>query len=118
MTTNVEIDDTILTNQPSGLEMFEAEGGTARATGGGFIGSTRDEGRRIRITWGIGVSVTAAMAELRTARGGTMAHKLEFDDVSGVHHTIQVLWKANPSYRISEAQQYRSYTIEFLERAA
>ena len=118
MAVNVEIDDVILTNQPSRIELIPAAALRTQATGGGFIGATRNEGDRIRITWGVDVAITAVMAELRTARGGTVAHKLEFDDPSSVHYTIEILWLADPSFTIMLPELYRNFTIEFLERSA
>lgn len=117
MPLNLEIDNVILTNQPTQIEVQEAEARTTKMANGGYSAALLAKGARVRITWGVDVSPTVVMAELRTARNSLIAHQLEWDDVTGTHHTFQVLWPADPGYGINPAFLYDHITIEFLEEA-
>jgi len=113
----LEIDNTILTNQPTSIEVFEAPAKTMPMANGGVSAGTRAAGAKIRVTWGIDVSPTAVLAELRAARGGTASHQLEWDDVTGTHHTVQVAWRGEADYGINTAFNYQKVVVEFLEEA-
>lgn len=117
MPLNLEIDNTILTNQPTDVVVVEPEARTQRMANGGYTAAARAKGTKLKVIWGVDVSPTVVMAELRTARGSSIAHQLEWDDVTGTHQTIQVLWPRDPNYAINPAFSYKSITVEFLEEA-
>lgn len=117
MALNLEIDTTILTNQPSTIDIVEPGARLTEMANGGFSAAARSKGTRVRVAWGVDVSPVAVMAELRTARGGTISHQLEWDDVTGTHHDITVAWAREASYGINVAFIYKRIVVEFREEA-
>jgi len=117
MALDLEIDTVILTNQPTTIDIEEPSARLTKMANGGWSASSRAKGTRVKVTWGVDVSPTAVMAELRTARNSLVAHQLEWNDVTGTAHLIQVLWPKDPDYDINAAFLYDRITVEFRESA-
>jgi hypothetical protein len=105
-----------LTNQPSEVEVIPIQAHLEQVATGGWVAHKRTKGARIRVTWGLEMSKTAVLAELRTARGSTVNHTITFTDASATAHSYSVLWPGDPPFREHHAELYRRITIEFVER--
>lgn len=115
MPTNFEIDSVDMTEQPSVIRVTEVKPGEKRVSGGGYTAYTRAKGVEIRVTWGVGVSPTAVMAELRTKRGSTISHQIGWDDPSAAAQTYQVNFPPI-GYDIQVSELYGPITVIFREQ--
>jgi len=117
MPLNLEIDTVILTEQPTSVSIVEPAAVVRPMANGGVAIAARAKGTKVRVDWGVDVSPTAVMAELRAARNSLVSHRLEWDDVTGTHHDINVAWVSEPNYNVTVAFQYGKISVEFLEEA-
>ena len=106
-----------MTTQPSELEVTPAAATETQTIDGGYVATPRSKGAEIRVSWGVGAAKTAVMAELRSARGATVAHSIQFNDVTGTGHNYKVNWLSLPAFRIQPGYVYDRITITFHERA-
>lgn len=109
------IDGNLMTNGPSEIELTPVEAAEQRTTDGGYVATVRSKGAQIKVTWGIGAAVIAAIAELRTARGTTVAHTISWVDHSGVTQTYKINWLGLPAIRMA-GDFYGRLTLTFNER--
>lgn len=104
------------TYQPSQIEVTPVEAETVQGVNGGYVAIGRSKGTEIRVTWGVDVAVTAAMAALRTARNSTIAHTIQFTDPSSTNHSYKVLWLSDPPFSLGPEYLYERFSITFYER--
>ncbi len=86
-----EIDTAVMTNQPSHIDVDPPEGEYHPTVDGGWVVSPKAKGNVITVTWGVQAMKLAAIAELRSKRGTTYSHVIEFIDPSGSTQTFSVL---------------------------
>jgi hypothetical protein len=91
MTTAFEIDDVVMTYQPSRIVVREAEGIYQQYPGGGYTVTDRPEGRIVEVEWGTEAAREAVLTELRTKRGATYLHEIAFVDPVGTTIRLDVL---------------------------
>lgn len=109
------IDATTMTNQPSSIEDTPVQANTFRGLDGSYTAFTPSKGRMLRVTWGVDVAVTAVLAELRTARGGTVEHTLTWNNEAGSGQSMDALWLGDPPYTQLPSELVRTFTITFYE---
>jgi len=110
-----EINTVVMTNQPSNIEVEEAEGEYHETIDGGYVVSPKAKGAIITVTWGVQAMKLAAIAELRTKRGSTYSHVIEFIDPSGVTQTFSVLIPPI-KYSILNSENYGKLTLVMKEQ--
>lgn len=110
-----EIDTVVMTAQPSNIKVEEAEGKYTETIDGGYLVSPRSKGALITVTWGVQAAKDAVVSELRTKRGSTYAHVIEFIDVNSVVQTFNVLIPPI-SYEILLSEHYNRLTLRMRER--
>ena len=116
MTTAVGFDSATLTIQPSRMEVTEVSAVRQQVANGGYIFSTRTKGRIIRLMFGIQAVKAGVLNELRTARGGTIAHTLQWTDPDANAFNIKIGWESDPPYGIGTAEYIERFTLVLFER--
>ncbi len=113
---NVGFDTNTLTIQPSGVDVREAAAVRRQVANGGWIFSTRDKGRVVRLIFGIDAVQDGVLDELRTARGGVIAHTLQWTDPDNNAFNIKVGWDADPPYSIGTSKHIGRFVLVLYER--
>ncbi len=116
MVTAVGFDSSALTLKPSRLEVEEVKAVRRQVANGGYIFSTRSKGRIVRITFGRQAVRLGILDELRTARGGTVAHTLQWTDPDGNAFNIKIGWISDPPYGIDLNDNIERFVLELYER--
>ncbi len=116
MATDVGFDSATLTIQPSRLEVTEPTAVRRQVSNGGYIFSSRSKGRVVRLIFGVTAVQDGVLDELRTARGGVVAHTLQWTDPDSNSFDINVGWEADPPYGIGVATYIERFVIVLYER--
>lgn len=116
MAIDFKIDTVTVTNQPSFVDYKPITAVTSQMIDGSYTASKRTYGQVIKVIWGVDLAVNAVVAELRTKRNSLIEHTIAFTDVSGVTHTIDVLWDSDPAFKITTSYDYEPIEITFLQR--
>lgn len=115
MTMQLAIDGNTLTNQPSSYRDEPVQANTVRGVDGSYTAFSPSKGRKLHVTWGVDVAVTAVLDELRTARGGAAEHTLAWVDEDGDAQSMDAIWPGNPTYEQLPSTLVRNFTITFYE---
>ena len=102
--------------QPSEIRVKPPEAPSMPTSDGGKVATPISKGAEITVTWGVQAVKTGALAALRTARGGSVAHSITFTDPAGSTSTYNVLWRSDPEYTIIMPFHVARFGIVFEER--
>jgi hypothetical protein len=112
---NLRIDTVLLDNQPSSYFDEPVQATVTRGIDGSYVAQRVSKGRRLHVTWGIDVAVTAVLEELRAARGGVEEHVIAWENEDGDPQVMNALWPGDPAYEMVVSGLIRNFTITFFE---
>lgn len=113
-----KIDGNTIDPQPNEIDVTEVEAAVEQMVDGSYVASSRAFGAVIKVKWGGDVASGTALSALRTARGGLLAHDIEFVDKASVTQTYNVIWPSEPSYKMMFGDIMSSIPVTFFERGA